>query len=113
MTVSTPGSSTFNVGDLVSLDTSGITGFTQSLAVELGPENIRVNAIAPETTNTEQVKATSRVPAENKAHLPRWFPIGRFGEPSDCAGAALFLCTEAASYITGSTIAVDGGYLTV
>jgi len=91
---------------------AGITGFTQSLAVELGPEHIRVNAIAPETTNSEQVKATSRVPPENKEHLPRWFPIGRFGEPSDSAGAALFLASENLSgWVSGTTIHVDGGAL--
>ncbi len=91
---------------------AGITGFTQSLAVELGPEHIRVNAIAPETTNTEQVKATSRVPPQNMAHLPRWFPIGRFGEPSDCAGAALFLASDTLSgWVSGTTIHVDGGAL--
>jgi NAD(P)-dependent dehydrogenase (short-subunit alcohol dehydrogenase family) len=91
---------------------AGITGFTQSLAVELGPEHIRVNAIAPETTNTEQVKATTRVPPENKQHLPRWFPIGRFGEPSDSAGAALFLASDNLSgWVSGTTIHVDGGAL--
>jgi len=91
---------------------AGITGFTQSLAVELGPEHIRVNAIAPETTNSEQVKATSRVPPENKEHLPRWFPIGRFGEPSDSAGAALFLASDNLSgWVSGTTIHVDGGAL--
>jgi NAD(P)-dependent dehydrogenase (short-subunit alcohol dehydrogenase family) len=91
---------------------AGITGFTQSLAVELGPEHIRVNAIAPETTNSEQVKATSRVPPQNKEHLPRWFPIGRFGEPSDSAGAALFLASDNLSgWVSGTTIHVDGGAL--
>jgi NAD(P)-dependent dehydrogenase (short-subunit alcohol dehydrogenase family) len=91
---------------------AGITGFTQSLAVELGPENIRVNAIAPETTNSEQVKATSRVPAANREHLPRWFPIGRFGEPTDSAGAALFLASDVLSgWVSGTTIHVDGGAL--
>ena len=91
---------------------AAITGFTQSLAVELGPEHIRVNAIAPETTNSEQVKATSRVPAENKEHLARWFPIGRFGEPKDSAGAALFLASDVLSgWVSGTTIHVDGGAL--
>jgi NAD(P)-dependent dehydrogenase (short-subunit alcohol dehydrogenase family) len=91
---------------------AGITGFTQSLAVELGPENIRVNAIAPETTNSEQVKATTRVPQQNKDWIARWFPIGRFGEPSDSAGAAVFLASEALSgWVSGTTIHVDGGAL--
>lgn len=91
---------------------TAITGFTQSLAVELGPENIRVNAIAPETTNTEQVKATSRVPPANQAHIARWFPIGRFGEPQDCASAAVFLASDTLSgWVSGTTIHVDGGAL--
>ena len=91
---------------------AAITGFTQSLAVELGPENIRVNAIAPETTNSEQVKATVRVPPENKDHIRRWFPIGRFGEPQDSAGAAVFLASDVLSgWVSGTTIHVDGGAL--
>lgn len=91
---------------------AAITGFTQSLAVELGPENIRVNAIAPETTNTEQVKATPRVPPANKDYIARWFPIGRFGEPEDCAGAAIFLASDILSgWVSGTTIHVDGGAL--
>lgn len=91
---------------------SAITGFTQSLAVEIGHDNIRVNAIAPETTDTAQVVADSRVPDENRDHLKRWFPIGRFGRPQDSAGAALFLASERLSgWVTGSTIVVDGGAL--
>ena len=91
---------------------AAITGFTQSLAVELGPEHIRVNAVAPETTNTEQVKATPRVPPANRNFIARWFPIGRFGEPSDSAGAAVFLASDALSgWVSGTTILVDGGAL--
>jgi NAD(P)-dependent dehydrogenase (short-subunit alcohol dehydrogenase family) len=91
---------------------AAITGFTLSLSVELGPENIRVNAIAPETTNTEQVKATPRVPPANKDYVKRFFPIGRFGEPQDCAGAAVFLASDILSgWVSGTTIHVDGGAL--
>jgi 3-oxoacyl-[acyl-carrier protein] reductase len=91
---------------------SAITGFTQSLAVELGAEGIRVNAVAPETTNTAQIVATPRVPPENRDYTSRWFPIGRFGEGSDSAGAALFLASDKLSgWVTGSTILVDGGAL--
>jgi 3-oxoacyl-[acyl-carrier protein] reductase len=91
---------------------AAITGFTQSLAVELGPDHIRVNAIAPETTNTEQVKATPRVPPANKDYVKRFFPIGRFGEPEDCAGAAIFLASDILSgWVSGTTIHVDGGAL--
>jgi len=89
-----------------------VTGFTQSLAVELGPENIRVNAIAPESTNTAQIRGTGGVPAENRDSIARWFPIGRFGEPADCAGAAVYLASERLSgWVSGTTIHVDGGAL--
>ncbi|TKT75906.1 SDR family oxidoreductase [Aquamicrobium sp. LC103] len=91
---------------------AAITGFTQSLAVELGQYGIRVNAVAPETTNTAQIVATSRVPAENRENLKRWFPIGRFGESSDSAGAVLYLASDRLSgWVSGSTIVVDGGAL--
>lgn len=91
---------------------SAITGFTQSLAVELGRYNIRVNAVAPETTNTAQITATTRVPAENLENLKRWFPIGRFGEGDDSAGAVLFLVSDRLSgWVSGTTIVVDGGAL--
>jgi NAD(P)-dependent dehydrogenase (short-subunit alcohol dehydrogenase family) len=91
---------------------AAITGFTQSLAVELGADGIRVNAIAPETTNSAQIVATPRVPAENRDYINRWFPIGRFGEGSDSAGAALYLASDRLSgWVSGSTIHVDGGAL--
>ncbi|WP_269931880.1 SDR family NAD(P)-dependent oxidoreductase [Aminobacter sp. HY435] len=91
---------------------AAITGFTQSLAVELGQHGIRVNAIAPETTNSAQIVATPRVPKENRDYLKRWFPIGRFGEGADSAGAALFLASDTLSgWVSGTTIHVDGGVL--
>lgn len=91
---------------------SAITGFTQSLAVELGQHKIRVNAIGPESTDTLQVNATARVPQENREDMARWFPIGRFGKPEDSAGAALYLASDKLSgWTTGRTIVVDGGAL--
>ena len=91
---------------------SAITGFTQSLAVELGQHGIRVNAVAPETTNTAQITATAKVPAANRRNMARWFPIGRFGEGADSAGAALYLASDRLSgWVTGTTIVVDGGAL--
>ncbi|MFP1645421.1 SDR family NAD(P)-dependent oxidoreductase [Pontitalea aquivivens] len=91
---------------------AAITGFTQSLAVELGQDGIRVNAIAPETTDTAQITADSRVPPSNRDYVSRWFPIGRFGKGQDSAGAALYLASERLSgWTTGHTILVDGGAL--
>jgi 3-oxoacyl-[acyl-carrier protein] reductase len=88
-----------------------LTGFTRSLALELGPDGIRVNTIAPETTDTAQVPVGLMVPEEHKHHIPRWLPLGRFGKPEDAAGVALFLASDMASWITGTTINLDGGAL--
>lgn len=90
---------------------AGIAGFTKSLALELGPEGIRVNDIAPETTDTPQVALDVMIPPENRANADKWIPLGRFGRPEDCAGAALYLASPLASWVTGSAIHVDGGAL--
>jgi len=90
---------------------SAITGFTKSLALELGPHGIRVNAIAPETTETEQVKPSLFIPPEYQAHIRRWIPLGRFGTPADAAGCAVFLASELSAWVTGTTINLDGGAL--
>lgn len=88
-----------------------LTGFTKSLALELGPEGIRVNDIAPETTDTPQLALDYMIPPANRAHEERWIPLGRFGQPADCAGAALYLASPLASWVTGTTLHVDGGAL--
>ena len=87
-----------------------ITGFTRTLAVELGPYGIRVNAVAPETTDTLQVR--TEFLSRGREHLvPYWIPLGRFGVPDDTAGAVLFLASDLSAWTTGSTVHVDGGAL--
>lgn len=88
-----------------------ITGFTRSLSLDLGPSGIRVNAIAPETTETEQVSPVDMTPEKYKDHIPRWNPSGRFGKPSDAAGCALFLGSDMSAWVNGATINLDGGAL--
>lgn len=88
-----------------------ITGFTRSLALELGPDGIRVNAIAPETTETAQVRPSELIASEHQAHTRRWIPLERFGTPQDAAGCALFLASELSAWVTGTTINLDGGAL--
>jgi len=88
-----------------------ITQFTKSLAVEVAQHGIRVNAIAPDTTHTKQVDLDKLVPPERRHLAPFWFPLGRFGQPEDVANAAVFLASDLSSFITGTTIHVDGGTL--
>ena len=88
-----------------------ITGFTRSLALELAPEGIRVNAIAPETTETEQVRPSELIAQEHQHHTRRWIPLERFGTPEDAAGSALFLASHLSSWMTGTTLNLDGGAL--
>jgi 3-oxoacyl-[acyl-carrier protein] reductase len=90
---------------------AGITGFTKSLALELAPEGIRVNIIAPETTETEQVPVSRMIAPEHRHLVDRWIPMARFGTPEDIAGAAVFLATPLSGWVTGTTIHVDGGAL--
>lgn len=85
---------------------AGIIGFTKSVARELGSRNITVNAIAPGFIVTNM---TEVLPDNVKAKLMEQVPLGRLGEPGDVANAVAFLVSDEASYITGQTIAVDGG----
>ncbi len=89
---------------------SAVLGLTRALANELAPQGINVNAIAPgyiATDNTAPLRAdTSR----NAAILDR-IPAGRWGDPSDLVGAAVFLASPAAAYVHGTVLAVDGGWL--
>jgi len=90
---------------------AAITGLTRSLAIEYARERIRVNAIAPDVTETLQVPYSRWVGAEDEHLIPTWVPLGRFGAPDDVAGAALFLASELSGFVTGTTLHVDGGTL--
>lgn len=90
---------------------AGVSAFTKSLAVELGPSGIRVNAIAPDLADTAQTPAELMLAGRDPALLRSWLPLGRFGRPEDFAGVVAFLASEDAAFITGQTIAVDGGTL--
>jgi NAD(P)-dependent dehydrogenase (short-subunit alcohol dehydrogenase family) len=88
---------------------TAITGFTRSLAVEYAHAGIRVNAIAPDVTETPQVPYGRWVSPEEQPMIPAWVPLGRFGRPADVAGVALFLASDLAAFVTGTTVHVDGG----
>jgi peroxisomal 2,4-dienoyl-CoA reductase len=87
---------------------AGIDSLTRTLAVEWGPHGIRVNGIAPgPIAGTEGVR---RLTSEaSRDHAVRSCPLGRLGTTDDIAGAALYLCSDAASYVNGVTLVVDGG----
>ena len=82
-----------------------VNGITKSLARELGPATIRVNAVAPGVTNTDMV---ANLPKEMIEPLIKTIPLGRIGEPRDIANAFLFLASPLASYVTGEILSVDG-----
>jgi NAD(P)-dependent dehydrogenase (short-subunit alcohol dehydrogenase family) len=88
---------------------AGIIYLTKTLAAELGPA-VRVNAIAPGLVKTDMARALWE---EHEAALARRLPTKRLGEPEDIAGAAVFLASDLASWITGHTLVVDGGALVV
>lgn len=98
-----------NEGQAVySASKAAVLGFTYSLAKELAPQNIRVNAIAPGFINTDMIKA---VPAEKRETIIGNIKMERLGEPEDIANVALFLASGLSSYVTGQVIGVDGGML--
>jgi 3-oxoacyl-[acyl-carrier protein] reductase len=85
---------------------AGMIGFTKSVAREVAGRGITVNAVAPGYVETE---LTGRLPENVKAHILDQIPVGRFGGAEEIAGVVAFLAGEHAAYVTGQTIAVDGG----
>lgn len=89
---------------------SGLVGLTHTLSTEWAALGIRVNGIGPGYFSTDMTQVFYQDSAWREAMQAK-IPLGRFGEMEDLAGAAIFLCSEAARYITGQVIYVDGGYL--
>jgi 3-oxoacyl-[acyl-carrier protein] reductase len=87
---------------------AGLLGLTKSLAKEMGSRNVRVNAVAPGLIETAM---SAEMPAAARDHFLRQVALGRPGSPDDVAGVVSFLCSDAARYVTGQTIVVDGGLL--
>jgi NAD(P)-dependent dehydrogenase (short-subunit alcohol dehydrogenase family) len=87
---------------------AGVVEMTRTMAVELAQHHITVNAIAPAQIDT---RLTRSLPDDARRRRTERIPMGRFGEPDEVARAALFLASDDANFITGHTLAVDGGYL--
>ena len=87
---------------------AAVIGFTKALAKEMGPSNITVNCIVPGVIDTDMNKNIS---PEIMQELKEETPLGRIGTPNDIAQAALYLCSDAASFVTGQVITIDGGFI--
>jgi 3-oxoacyl-[acyl-carrier protein] reductase len=85
---------------------SGLDGFMKSLALELGPQGIRVNVVAPGLTETD---ATAFIPAAAKAAAGSHLPLGRIGQPEDVAGIIALVASDEAGYLTGQYLSAGGG----
>ena len=90
----------------------GARSLTHAMAVDLAAHGIRVNAIAPGPTLTGLTRASYTDPEARRA-TEAVIPLGRLGQPDDLAGAVLFLASDESRWVTGSTVTVDGGYLTI
>ncbi|GAA3973601.1 3-oxoacyl-[acyl-carrier-protein] reductase [Actinomadura viridis] len=88
---------------------AAVLNFTAGLATEVGQYGVRVNAIAPDVTDTPQFPLHRLIGPEYQDQIPRWVPLGRFGTPEDHGDVAAFLASDAARWVTGQTIKVDGG----
>ena len=89
----------------------GIVGITKAAALEYARDNVRVNAICPSTIDTSMIARFTGGDNRIKAQFAEGEPIGRLGTPEEVANAVIWLCSEGSSFITGATLAVDGGRL--
>lgn len=88
----------------------GVVQLTKSLAVAWAKDNIQVNAVVPGWFTTDLTRGIQDADPERYDNISRRIPTGRWGEPSELSGAAIFLASAASNYVTGSVLTVDGGY---
>ena len=86
-----------------------MVGLTKSAALEFAPKNVRVNAVCPGYALTDMTRDTLTDPVKLEKAMEKE-PLGRYAEPEEIAASVLWLCSNAASFVTGQAIAVDGGW---
>jgi len=91
---------------------AALISLTRSMAVELASSGVRVNAVAPDVTQTPQVDYARWVAPEDEHRWSTWVPVGRVGTPEETADVVLFLTSDLSRFVTGQVIATDGGTLT-
>jgi 3-oxoacyl-[acyl-carrier protein] reductase len=104
------GTSGFPAAAIYSGTKGAVDSITRSLAAELGPRKIRVNAIAPGMVETEGTHAAGITESDMRKQVEAKTPLGRIGQPQDIAKAALFFASDDSAWITGETLIVSGGY---
>ena len=97
-------------GSVYSATKAAVDAVTKSLAKELGPRNIRVNAINPGMVETEGVHSAGIAESDFRKQVEATTPLGRIGQPQDIAAAAVFLASADSAWITGETLVIAGGY---
>jgi NAD(P)-dependent dehydrogenase (short-subunit alcohol dehydrogenase family) len=89
----------------------GVVGLTKTAALEYAKSNIRINAICPGAIETPMVERFSGSLPQGRQQLIELEPIGRLGKPEEIAAAVVWLCSDAASFVIGHAMAVDGGFV--
>jgi NAD(P)-dependent dehydrogenase (short-subunit alcohol dehydrogenase family) len=89
----------------------GVIGVTKAAAIEYAPQGLRVNAVAPAVIRTPMAQRLFLDDPETARHVTALHPLGRIGEAEEVAAAVLWLCSDAASFVTGQTLAIDGGFV--
>ncbi len=92
---------------------AGAKMLTRGMALDLAPKGVRVNAIGPGPTETGMTRYNDDDKAGEREYLKARVPMGRWAQPEEIAGAAVYLASDAASFVTGTTLFVDGGFLTI
>jgi NAD(P)-dependent dehydrogenase (short-subunit alcohol dehydrogenase family) len=88
----------------------GIVGLTRSAALEYAPAGVRINAVCPAVVRTPMADAIFSQSPESEGNMIARTPIGRLGTPEEVAAAVLWLCSDAASFVVGQALGVDGGW---